>query len=132
MATAAELVPWFQMAATVITGIGVMVSTRIGIVALKNAQRDRVSKIQPNLLFNLGGNVVSCTLEERNNIPGIDQKTAADFLASRSGKCVVLCHDTPIGQLFNHGLGSALDVKIWFRTEDVAYSNSNSNSLMHR
>lgn len=124
MTTAADLVPWFQIGATIITGIGVVVSTTIGIVTLKNAHRDRVAKIQPNLLFNLGGNIVRCVLEERETLPGIDPQSSGEFLAGRGGRCLALSNNGPIGQLFNHGRGLALDVHVWFRAEEVAYGQS--------
>ena len=68
-----ELVPWFQMGSTVLTGIGIIVSVSLGIASLNNNRRDRLAKIRPDLLFNIGGQEVAALTRKLTTVPGIDQ-----------------------------------------------------------
>jgi len=76
LVSAADLVPWFQMASTIITGVGVMVSIGLGIATIKNNKLQRVAKIRPELMFNIGGQLVSATVAELHSFPGKDPRSS--------------------------------------------------------
>lgn len=108
-----------QVAATVLLGIGIIISLWIGIKTLREVHSDRIHRVYPRLLFNRGGQVVKCKLAEADGIMGIDPKFAAELLKSKpSGvrSCIPL---TFWGELTNHGNGSALNVTITILTRRV-------------
>lgn len=112
-----DVVPWFQMAATVITGLGVIVSTRLGLINIENNRRDRLAKIQPFLAFDTGGQVIPVQVHDLETIPGRDPSDSdlQRFLATAvpGTKCIRL-----LGQyrrLFNYGAGGALNTSIWLQ-----------------
>jgi hypothetical protein len=125
MASATDLVPWFQMGTTVLTGIGVIVSTSLGIVSLQNNRRERIAKIQPNLLFNIGGQEIRASIAPLKDIPGKDpdDPEIRTFLSGRPSGSQCLILQGSFGKLFNHGAGTALDVSIWFEAETVRYTD---------
>ncbi len=117
----ADLVPWFQMASTIIAGLGIVVSVSLGIASLNNNRRDRLAKIQPDLLFNIGGQKMSVTLHSITFMPGLtqDDPEVVEFLTTlpkdRKGPAL----NGYYGQLYNHGAGPALSVYIWFEPDRV-------------
>jgi hypothetical protein len=117
----ADLVPWFQMASTVIAGVGIIVSVSLGIASLNNNRRDRVDKVRPNLLFNIGGQQVSATLNKITFIPGLsqDDSDVITFLKSLPEGQRGPSLNGRYGQLFNHGPGPALSIYIWFEPDRI-------------
>ena len=119
--TAPELVPWFQMASKILTGVGIIVSVSLGIASLNNNKRDRLLKIRPNLLFNIGGKVMTASVSPFQSFPGSssDDPEIQNFIKTlpADSKCIVL--QQGFGKLFNHGQGTAIDVKIWFEPQRV-------------
>ena len=114
-----ELVPWFQMASTIITGIGVIVSTSLGIATLeKNSQRTSCTN-SPDLMFNIGGQAISASLSPLRSFPGKDPEDPEiqGFIKTlpTDTKCIEL--QARLRQLFNHGEGTAYDVSIWFEPD---------------
>ena len=123
MAPASDLVPWFQMASTVITGIGVIVSTALGISSLNNNRRERQKKIEPNLVFHTGGHEINCQLEKRMILPGISREDSIEFLESKTYDYPFICALQTFGRLVNYGEGPALDTYVWFQTKGIKYSD---------
>lgn len=119
--TIQELVPWAQVASTLIAGIGIAVSVALGIATLNNSRKDRFSKIEPNLLFNIGGQQVKAIIHNLTAIPGLSQQDpdVVNFLKSIEAGQKAIYLDGRYGQLFNHGAGPALSVSIWFRPERI-------------
>lgn len=119
--TPTELVPWFQMASTVIAGIGIVVSMILGIASLNNNRRDRLAKIRPDLLFNIGGQQAPATLHPITFIPGLrqDDPDVVSFLKRLPEEWRGLSLAGRYGQLFNHGAGPALAVYIWFEPDRI-------------
>jgi hypothetical protein len=119
-----ELVPWFQMGSTVLTGIGIIVSVSLGIASLNNNRRDRLAKIRPDLLFNIGGQEVAARLEKLTTVPGLDQNDpgVVGFVTTlpTDQKCIVL--SGRFGQLYNHGAGTAYETYIWFDPDRIISS----------
>jgi hypothetical protein len=119
--TAQELVPWFQMASTILTGVGIIVSVSLGIASINNNKRERLLKIRPELLFNIGGQVMAASIVPLRSFPGksSDDTEVRDFIKSlpADSKCLVLRES--FGQLFNHGQGTAFDTAIWFEPQRV-------------
>jgi hypothetical protein len=79
-------------------------------------EETELQKIQPDLLFNIGGQEVGATLHPITFVPGLSQNDpeVKAFLQSlpkdRKGPSL----NGRYGQLFNHGAGPALTVYIWF------------------
>jgi hypothetical protein len=119
--TAQEIVPWFQMASTVLTGVGIIVSVSLGIASLNNNKRDRLLKIRPNLLFNIGGQLMTASISPLRSFPGksSDDPEVQSFMSTlpADSKCLVLRES--FGQLFNHGQGTAIDTAIWFEPQRI-------------
>jgi hypothetical protein len=118
---ATELVPWFQMASTVLTGIGIVISISLGVASLNNNKRDRLLKIRPNLLFNIGGHVMAASIAPLRSFPGksSDDPEVQSFLKTlpAGSKCLALRDG--FSQLFNHGQGTAIDTMIWFEPQRI-------------
>ena len=120
MLLTSDLVPWFQIASTIITGIGVTVSTALGIISLNNYRKDKAKSIRPSLFFNIGGHLLECTLKEnRHRNTGISEIDAGKFLEERKYTHKFICTDRPFSVLANHGDGVALDIAVWFHTTEV-------------
>jgi len=120
--TIQDFVPWAQVASTLIAAVGIGVSVWLGIASLNNSRKDRLSKIEPNLLFNIGGQEIQATMRKLVAIPGLSQKDpdVVNFLKSISADQKALyLDDGRYGQLFNHGAGTALSISIWFRPERI-------------
>jgi hypothetical protein len=119
--TAQDLVPWFQMASTVLTGVGIIVSVSLGIASLNNNKRDRLLKIRPDLQFNIGGQEMSASIVPFEGFPGKapdDPEVQAFMKALPAGaNCLVL--DDGFGQLFNLGQGTAFNASIWFEPQRI-------------
>lgn len=119
--TAQELVPWFQMASTILTGVGIIVSVSLGIASLNNNKRERIYKIRPDLLFNVGGQLMSASILPFQTLPGRapnDPEVQSHIKAlPADAKCLVL-RDS-FGQLFNLGQGAAFQVGIWFEPQRI-------------
>jgi hypothetical protein len=119
--TAQELVPWFQMASTILTGIAIVVSVSLGIASLNNNKRDRLLKIRPNLLFNIGGQVMAASISPLQSFPGksSDDPDVRSFMEAlpANSKCLALREG--FSQLFNHGQGTAIDTMIWFEPQRI-------------
>jgi hypothetical protein len=119
--TAQDLVPWFQMASTILTGIGIIVSVSLGIASLNNNKRDRLLKIRPNLLFNIGGQVMAASISPLQSFPGksSEDPEIQNFMKAlpADSRCLVLRQG--FGKLFNHGQGTALNAMIWFEPQRV-------------
>ena len=128
--TAADLVPWFQMASTVIAGIGIVVSVYIGVSSLNNNRIDRIARIKPDLLFNIGGQEVSATLHPITFIPGLtqDDPEVSAFLGKLPKDLKGISLNGWYGQLFNHGSGPALSVYVWFEP-NIFTTERNSRHL---
>jgi hypothetical protein len=119
--TAQELVPWFQMASTILAGIGIVVSVSLGIASLNNNKRDRLLKIRPDLLFNIGGQVMAASISPLQSFPGksSDDPEVQTFMKSLPADSKCLALQESFGQLFNHGQGTAFDARIWFEPQRV-------------
>ncbi len=119
---AGELVPWFQMASTVISGIGIIVSVCLGIASLNNNRTDRLIKISPNLLFNVGGQEVPATLRPLDHIPGFgtSERDVQHFISTLPTSLLAPFLDDVYGQLYNHGSGPGLSVVIWFQADGLS------------
>ena len=119
--TAAELVPWFQMASTMLAGIGIVVSVSLGVASLNNNRRERLFKIRPNLLFNIGGQVMAASVEPFETFAGKDphDSDVQEFITAlpKDFKCLVLQEN--FGQLFNLGQGPAISTSIWFEPQRI-------------
>ncbi|NNH33584.1 hypothetical protein C9413_30630 [Rhizobium sp. SEMIA 4085] len=115
----AELVPWFQIASTIIAGIGIITSVSLGIASLNNNRTDRLIKISPNLLFNVGGQELAATLQPLKRIPGVatGEQDVEEFLAALPDGYLAPFLEQHYGQLYNHGAGPGLSVEIWFQAE---------------
>ena len=113
---AKDLAPWFQIASTIVTGIGVIFSTSLGIATLNNNRRDRLLKIRPNLLFNIGGQAMAATISPLQSFPGksFNDPEVCSFMETLPADTKCLTLHGGFGQLFNHGQGSAVDTVIWF------------------
>lgn len=119
--TVQDLVPWFQIASTVLTGVGIVVSVSLGIASLNNNRRDRLLKIRPNLLFNIGGQEMAATIAPLESFPGQapDDPDIQRFMKTlpAGSKCLAL--QDGFGKLFNHGAGPAIGTMIWFEPQRV-------------
>jgi hypothetical protein len=112
---APDLVPWFQIASTVLTGIGIIVSTSLGIISLSNQRRDKIKKIEPNLFFRHGGYLVKCTSELGLYLPGIAEEDGKKYLETNNITHSRIIASHTFAELFNHGEGVALNVSVWFQ-----------------
>jgi hypothetical protein len=101
-----------QVCATVLSGIGIVVSVVIGIRTLREVQADRLYRVRPKLLFDKGGRRVDCRLEQKIGIPGIDPGLASALLRDRPSGALTCVANDLWGGLSNHGSGSALDSSI--------------------
>jgi hypothetical protein len=119
--SATEIVPWFQMGATIITGIGVMFSIFLGSKTLRNSARDRLEKIRPNLMFNVGGQQIDADLSLLTSFPGKDPEDPDLKNFKNSLPKDTRCYDSSeeFGQLFNYGAGAAYNVNIWFEADRI-------------
>jgi hypothetical protein len=119
--TAQELVPWFQMASTILTGIGVFVSICLGVASLNNNRRDRLLKVRPNLLFNIGGQAMAAAISPLRLFPGKspNDPDVQRFLKTLPAGSQSLVLRDSFGQLFNHGQGPAIDALIWFEPQRI-------------
>jgi hypothetical protein len=108
-----------QVAATVLTGVGIIISTGIGIRTVRELRADRSFRVQPRLLFDRGGEVVRCRLNDEGGIPGIDPTIAGELLRNASPTARTCIASRLWGKLTNHGTGSALDVRVTFITKNV-------------
>jgi hypothetical protein len=117
--TAQDLVPWFQMASTVLTGIGIIVSVSLGIASLNNNKRERLFKIRPDLLFNIGGQVVKGAIAPFETFVGKspDDPEVQEFLKKLPDDAICLLLHQSYGQLFNLGQGTAFNANIWFEPQ---------------
>jgi hypothetical protein len=120
--TAEQWVPYFQMASTILAAIGIMFSVSLGVASLKNSKRDRLLKIRPDLLFNIGGQVMDATISPLQSFPGksSDDPEVQGFKQSLPADTQGLDLRDGFGQLFNHGQGAALATTIWFEPLRVA------------
>jgi hypothetical protein len=119
--TAEQLVPYFQMASTIVAAIGIMFSVSLGIASLKNSKRDRLLKVRPDLLFNIGGQVMDATISPLQSFPGksSDDPQVQIFKKSLPADAKGLDLRDGFGQLFNHGQGSAFATTIWFEPQRI-------------
>jgi hypothetical protein len=119
--TVQDLVPWFQIASTILAGIGIVVSVSLGIASLNNNRRERLFKIRPDLLFHVGGQVMRASVARFETFPGkapYDPEVVAFLKAlPKEAKCLIL-RDS-FGQLFNLGQGTAFNTTIWFEPQRV-------------
>lgn len=119
--TAEQWVPYFQMASTILAAIGIMVSVALGILSLNNNKRDRLLKIRPDLLFNIGGQAMDATISPLQSFPGksSDDPEVQTLRKSLPADATGLDLRDGFGQLFNHGQGSAVATTIWFEPRSV-------------
>lgn len=119
--TAQELVPWFQITSTVLTGIGIVVSVSLGIASLNNNRRDRLLKIRPDLQFNIGGQEMTVFFAPFQNVPGKapDDPEVQAFLKVLPADAKCLEVHGGFGQLFNLGQGTAFNTSIWFEPQRI-------------
>lgn len=116
-----DLVPWFQMASTIIAGAGIVASTLIGLSALNGNRRERRDKILPNLLFTPGGETARIALTDEWVFPGRDASDleVRGFLANLPADSRRIVLREPVGELSNYGSGPAMNIKIVFLPERI-------------
>jgi hypothetical protein len=109
------------MASTIIAGIGIIVSVSLGLASLQNNYRDRLSKIRPDLLFNIGGQEVPAILQPVTSIPGLNQRDddVVNFIKALPADIKAPSLQGQFGQLYNLGAGTAYDIYIWFEPDRI-------------
>jgi len=108
-----------QVVTTVLTGIGIIVSLWIGVRTLREVRDDRLHRVRPKLLFQRGGQRVTCELKERPGIPGIDPEYAAHLLKNKPPAARHCLAKHLWNGLSNYGNGSALNASITIVAETV-------------
>jgi hypothetical protein len=108
-----------QVIATILTGVGVIVSVWIGISTVRETRADRIQSVKPKLLFDRGGQMVQCDLVEANGIPGIDFTYASTLLKHKPPGTKSCKPKTSWNRLTNHGNGSAINTSVTFLTQKV-------------
>ena len=103
-----------QVLSTLVVGLGVIVSLRVGLRTVRNAEAARIQSVRPELYFEYGGHSVACEEGKGGGIPGIDWNHAQEFLKARPKAATQLSVKQPWTALRNHGSGSALNTKITF------------------
>ena len=122
----ADIVPWAQIASTLLSALGVGVSIALGIASLNNNRRDRLLKTQPNLAFSVGGQLIRAELRPLDGFPGVNQTDpeVRDFLRLFPAGTRVIGLTGRFGQLLNYGQGTAYDVKIVFLPTSITKSGT--------
>lgn len=112
-----------QVIATILTGVGVVISIWLGIAALREARQQRLQHVQPRMLFDRGGQSIPAEVYRGHAIPGID-RNYAKFLLRHFPQDAPLCRPAgPWARLRNHGTGSALNVAITFFARKIVKAN---------
>ncbi len=100
-----------QVIATLLTGVGVIVSLWLGVRSLKELQSDRAERARPYLLFQMGPHFIGTQRREIWGIPGINPQYARSVLGSQAGKPSIVPR-LKWGRLVNYGNGPALRTKV--------------------
>ncbi len=100
--------------ANVIVGVVGIASLLISGRALRELTRDRHERVRPKLLFERGAEGVACAVEKTDRVPGVNPSyvLASGVTSPRT----MARPDRHWAKLKNHGLGSALHVRVWFVT----------------
>jgi hypothetical protein len=108
-----------QVTATLLTGIGITISCVLGLRMVKELKADREHRIRPRVLFDKGGQKITCQLVEAAGIPGIDPAIAMHLLRLKPAGAKTCVAKDLWGRLTNHGTGSALNVAVTFITKKI-------------
>jgi hypothetical protein len=103
-----------QVALTIITAIGVMVSLAIGRRTLAALHDQRLQNVRPYLCFDLGAQSIPVELKDIDGVPGLDYQYVRRIRGPRPPGPNCLTASRPWGHLRNHGNGSALNSWITF------------------
>lgn len=108
-----------QVVATVLTGIGIVVSIFIASSALRETRIDRIDRVKPKLLFDKGGQRVDCNLEKAEGIPGVNFNFASNLLKDKPTNARHCIAKGLWGRLTNHGSGAALNTMLTIVTNKI-------------
>ena len=117
--TVLELVPWFQIASTIVAGVGIIVSTALGLQGLYGTKRERELKIKPDLALNTGAQVVNARIGPLTTVHGKapNDPELLEYKKKAGDKERSFSLDAKFSGLFNYGSGTAFNITVWFEAE---------------
>jgi len=121
----AQIAEISQVALTLITAIGLIISLRLGARTLKHMQEERQQDVRPYLVFDLGGQLVRAKFSDHSGIPGLNPAAIRQFVENKPPGKNRLDLSTLWGGLRNHGSGTALNVSVTFFPIRVHIGNEN-------
>jgi hypothetical protein len=103
-----------QILSPILAAVGIFVSVMVGVRALRNSRQDRLLKIMPKLVFNLGAQAIRFRCEKGKSIPGIDISEVQKALSDLDDEIRLNIPELALSGLFNHGNGQALNIEATF------------------